>query len=167
MHTKCAMLPAATMDTSTLVSLAKISSLDLIGKLVRKAMCPQAVYHESVTDGLTQGYEDAVFIQRLFAEKLIRVVPHTAKQEMGLSLTDSIVLSLAKQAKSVLLANDTKLARRGAACGLVVLGSPDLLLLAKRERMMRASVYREKIQALYREGRLSQSNMQFYLEVVA
>jgi predicted nucleic acid-binding protein len=160
------MIPLAVLDSSTLVSLAKVDALDLISKLIQKGQVPKEVYTECVEEGLALGYEDAVLIQRLFEAGILGIVSHRSVPERGLSSVDTIVLSLAQKTKSVLCANDTKLVRRAALYKVQVLGSPDLLLLGLKRKLLIEKSYRDKVRKLHEKGRLSESNMKFYLEVI-
>lgn len=52
-------MPKYVLDSSFLVSLAKISRLHLLKQLPGLIICPQEVYQEVVEVGINRGYADA------------------------------------------------------------------------------------------------------------
>ena len=51
------------IDTSSLISLARIQYLEIISALRIKGLLPHEVYNEAVTTGMVKGYTDSVIIE--------------------------------------------------------------------------------------------------------
>ena len=158
----------AVIDSSTLISLAKINSLGVLNKMDCEFLCPEEVYRECVTEGVLGGRVDAVMIKRLFDERTI-TTKKVVDQHMiaGLSSVDGMILSLALQEKpAMVFANDTKLARRIELCGLEARGSPDILLRMRLKGVLDDKRYIALVKELGLKMRLSSSCVEKYLEVV-
>jgi len=88
------------IDSSALISLAKIDAIDLLIRINAKFLCPEEVYEETVEMGIRKGYPDAIIIKRIFDKKLIETVTvKTPKIYKGISKNDSKVIQLTKQKK--------------------------------------------------------------------
>ena len=157
----------AVIDSSTLISLAKIDALWVFGKMDCEIVCPKEVYEECVIDGSLGGMVDAVVIKRLFDEKTVTAMNISARQTFsGLSTVDGLVLSLALQEKAAFVfANDTKLARRAELAGIESRGSPDILLRIRYKGLIEDEKYVSLIMELGAKMRLSANNVIKYLEV--
>jgi len=157
----------AVIDSSTLISLAKIDALWVFGKMDCEIVCPKEVYDECVTQGALGGKVDSIVIKRLFDEKTVSAINVSVRQTFsGLSSVDCMVISLALQEKAALVfANDTKLSRRIALAGLDSRGSPDILLRMRYKGLLGAERYISLIMELGAKMRLSAKNVIKYLEV--
>jgi predicted nucleic acid-binding protein len=156
----------AVIDSSTLISLAKIDALGVLQEMDCEIICPEEVYQECVVVGALNGRVDAVQIKRLFDEKTVSTKTVEVKERIpGLSPVDCMVLALAIQEKPVIVfANDTKLARRIELAGFDARGSPDILLRMKRTGVLDDKRYASLIKLLGTKMRLSASNVEKYLE---
>jgi predicted nucleic acid-binding protein len=157
----------AIIDSSTLISLAKIDALWVFGKMDCELLCPEEVYEECVIKGALGGRVDAVIIKRLFDEGTVTAMNVlTRKIFSGLSCVDCLVLSLALQEKAAFVfANDTKLARRVELAGLEARGSPDILLRMRSKGLLDDERYISMLMELRTKMRLSADNVIKYLEV--
>jgi len=157
----------AVIDSSTLISLAKIDALWVFEKMDCEVLCPEEVYRECVVDGSVNGRVDAVMIKRLFDDKTITAKKVSEPQSFsGLSRVDCQVVSLAlKEKPAMVFANDTKLARRTQLAGFEARGSPDILLRMKRKGLLENKGYEMLIKELGAKMRLSAGNVTKYLEV--
>ena len=153
------------IDSSTLISLAKINMIDILDEVNAEILCPGGVYNECVKEGIAGGHPDAIMIKRLFDRRRINIGEIKQPQEFkGLSGIDSTVLSLAIQENpGYLFVNDTKLARRVEFEGFVVRGSPDLLLRMLHKKIINRKRYVDLIRELHTRNRLSLKNMDKYL----
>lgn len=154
------------IDSSTLISLAKINGLDLLKDVNAELICPEEVYRETVVIGSMKAHPDAILIKGIFDEEVVKkyAVRRTIRLS-GLSKTDDIVLSLAKQTRaSYLFINDTKLARRGVLEGFDVQGSPDILLRLYEKGAITKSEYENYVRQLFEHYRISRDNMERYLK---
>ncbi|HIJ11702.1 TPA: hypothetical protein HA278_06600 [Candidatus Woesearchaeota archaeon] len=127
------------IDSSTLISFAKIQKLDVLALLNGKTITIQDVYEECVERGIHLGFVDALRIKDVFDTKTV-TIEKVKKQELfsGVSVIDSKVISLAKEKKDYLFADDIKLGRRARAERIEVRNTPDILLhLVKTKRMTR------------------------------
>ena len=64
------------IDTSILISLAKINYLEIILKLKSALLIPHEVYEESVVEGEKKDLPDATLIRRFIADNKIVICPH-------------------------------------------------------------------------------------------
>ena len=156
----------AIIDSSTLISLAKIDALWVFNEMECEMICPDEVYRECVVMGSLNGRVDAVQIKRLFDEKTVSAKTVEVKERIpGLSTVDCMVLALAVQEKpGIVFANDTKLARRIELAGFDARGSPDILLRMKRKGILDDKGYSSLIKLVGTKMRLSASNVEKYLE---
>ena len=152
------------IDTSTLISLAKIAAIKLLENIDGELICPGEVFREAVIEG--KGHHDAEPIAQIFNSGLIHKVDVQNSIDLeGISKTDSIVISCAIEHKAkYLFANDTKLARKAESQGIEVRGSPDILLRFLRKGIINRIQYNQFIIGLYENKRISETNMIRYLE---
>ena len=71
-------------DTSTLISLAKIHSLDILKQSGRTVLVPEIVYEEAVIAGERRGHPDALTIKQLFHTGILQ--PRTVRKRASESL---------------------------------------------------------------------------------
>ncbi|WP_218838029.1 PIN domain-containing protein, partial [Candidatus Methanoperedens nitratireducens] len=98
------------IDTSTLISLAKIDAIKLLENIEGELICPYEVFREAVVEGREEGHKDAEIIAQIFDSKLLLKVDVLNNTYLkGISKTDSIVISCVIEHKTkYLFANDTK-----------------------------------------------------------
>ena len=154
------------IDSSTLISLAKVNMIEILEKIGGEILCPEEVYNECVEEGIVKGHPDAIIIKRLFNKNEISIKKiERPKKFKGLSGVDSRVLSLAIQEEAgYLFVDDTKLARRAEFEGFEVRGSPDILLRMQNKKIINREEYTCLIKELHKKNRLSAKNMEKYLE---
>ena len=146
----------ASIDSSTIISFAKIQRLDLFKLLKTEIVTIQEVYVECVRKGIDLGYADSIKIKKMFDEKII-LVNNLKKPEKfsGVSEIDSKVISFAKAKKDYLFVDDVKLGRRAKAEQIEIRNTPDILLhLANTERITKED-FNELLQKLVQQKRLS------------
>jgi predicted nucleic acid-binding protein len=125
------------VDTSTLISLAKITSLELLRKLKRNIFIPESVYQEAVIKGEEKALTDAAVIKNFIKNSNLKI--HAVKSHYSelsrskinktLAQGDEAVLALAFQIKAKeIITNDDGLGRIALSMGFRVNASPDLLL---------------------------------------
>jgi len=129
-------------DASALVTLAAADALELLRLSPHGACTVPEVYQETVEAGVARGFPDAHAIARLFESRsLTTISPRRRVKVEGISLTDSLVLSLAEQLRADdLLVNDRKVLRKAEQRGL-----PARLTL-------------EFVQDLYEQGKITRPN---------
>ena len=159
-------LSMSTIDSSTIISLAKIQKLDLLKLLKTKIETIQEVYEESVKKGIYLGYADAIKIKKIFDEKIIMISNIRKYEEFsGVSKIDSKVISFAKEKKDYLFVDDVKLGRRAKAENIEVRNTPDILLhLAKTNRLSKEE-FNGLLQKLVQQKRLSLKSKKLYEEM--
>ena len=151
------------IDSSTLISLAKIRKLEILKLLKTKIMTISDVYEECVEKGINLGHHDALEIKRVFDEKTIVIenVEHHEKFP-GVSEIDSKVLRCAKEKKDYLFADDVKLGRRAKAENIEVRNTPDILLQLAKTKRLSQKEFRESLQNLVNKKRLSEKSRKLY-----
>jgi predicted nucleic acid-binding protein len=160
------------IDTSTLISLAKINYLELIPILRTDIALPAEIYEEAVEKGEKKGFADATVIKQFIERHRIKVLSVKARSivslrnKMSRILTegDEAVLSLALQEKAKeMIANDDGLGRIAMALGLHVKATPDLLLEALRGNVLSLEDFENFVKSLVIQNRLSSAIAELYI----
>ena len=153
----------AIIDSSTLVSFAKINRLEIIKQFKTKIRTIPEVYKECVKDGIALGYPDALKIKQLFDEKIIQIKDvKNFKKYSGVSMVDSMLISNAKDNEDYLFADDVKLGRRAKAENIEVRNTADILLHLMKTRRLNKNEFKELLQKLVDKGRLSEESKKYY-----
>ena len=160
------------IDTSTLISLARISYLELLPKLRKNVVLPQEVYEEAVIKGEEKGIADAIVIKGFIKNYGIEIVnpkDHFRKAlrnqvNRNLSKGDEAVLALAfsVRAKEV-LTNDDGLGKIAMGLGFRVMATPDLLWEGLKEKVMNFQDFEIFVRGLVVENRVSSALAELYL----
>lgn len=126
-------------DTSPLIALARIGSLDLLPKLLGEIIIPKAVADECLSD---ISREDSIAIKKAITNKILKVVnnPDTLVYHDLCTILDAgeaAAIALAVKLKSGLLI-DEKLGRNTAIKqNLKIIGTAGILLLAKKKKLIK------------------------------
>jgi predicted nucleic acid-binding protein len=160
------------IDTSILISLARISYLELLPKLRKNVVMPQEVYEEAVIKGEEKGIADAIVIKGFIKNCGIEIVgikdnfikALRSQINRNLSKGDEAVLALAfsVRAKEV-LTNDDGLGKIAMGLGLRVIATPDLLWEALKENVMDMRDFENFVRGLVVENRVSSALAELYL----
>ncbi len=153
------------IDSSTLISFAKIGSLNLLIMLKGQIVTIQEVYDECVEKGIALGYADALRVKKMFDNKHV-IVENVKRSALfsGVSIVDSKVISLAKEKKDYLFADDVKLGRRARAEDVEVRNTPDMLLQLLRTNRIKKKEFANLLQLLVDHKRLSKKSKELYLK---
>lgn len=155
------------IDSSILISLAKIDAIDLLTKINAKFFCPEEVYEETVEIGIKKGYPDAIIIKRIFDKKLIKAVRvKTPKMYRGISRNDSKIVQLIKQEEGYLFVDDEKLSRVATNQGMKVRNSIDVIVRVFHKGTIDKQKCIDYIKRLYNLKRISKSNFRKYLALL-
>jgi predicted nucleic acid-binding protein len=160
------------IDTSTLISLARINLLEIIRKLKLDLVLPDEVYNEAVIRGEEKGFTDATVIKSFIKKHKIKVLRvksgHVTllRKRINKVLTkgDEAVISIAitEKAKTI-VTNDDGLGKIALALGFRVKASPDLLLRGLKENLMNFTEFEIYTRSLVVENRLSSVVAELYL----
>lgn len=160
------------IDTSTLISLAKISYLELLPKLRKNVVLPREVYEEAVINGEEKGIANAIVIKGFIKNYGIEIVGTKrnfikalrSQINRNLSKGDEAVLSSAFSvgAKEV-LTNDDGLGRIAMGLGFRVIATPDLLMEALKEKVITIQDFENFVRGLVVENRVSSALAELYL----
>ena len=160
------------IDTSTLISLAKIAYLGLIPTLRTDVSIPYEIYEEAVLEGEKKGFADATVIKTFIEShriKLVRVEKHSItalRRKVSKILTkgDESVLSLGMQEKAnEIVTNDDGLGKLAMALGFDVKATPDLLMEGLKKNRLRIQDFEIFIRELVIENRLSSAVAELYV----
>ncbi|MEK6936597.1 MAG: hypothetical protein AABW58_00840 [Nanoarchaeota archaeon] len=155
-----------TIDSSTIISFAKIQKLDLLKLLKTKIETIEEVYEECVKKGINLGYADAIKIKKIFDEKIIMISNIKKYEEFsGVSKIDSKVINFAKEKKDYLFVDDVKLGRRAKAENIEVRNAPDILLHLTKTNRLTKEEFNELLQKLIQQKRLSLKSKKLYEEI--
>ena len=150
------------IDSSTLVSLAKIRSLGALERLNADIFCPFEVKKEAVDEGMARHFDDAFEIQKIFEKNLVKV-----KEIYGHINADEAVLELAKKISAeFILCNDVGLSRRAAGSNIKVKGSADVFFELYRSGELNRKEVLQKLKQLVSKKRLSTKNYFLYFKEV-
>lgn len=151
------------IDSSTLISLAKIRKLGILKVLKTKIITILDVYEECVEKGINLGHHDALEIKQIFDQKIISIEDRKDYEKFsGVSMIDSKILSCAKQKKDYLFVDDVKLGRRAKAENIEVRNTPDILLHLMKTKRLTQKDFRDSLQKLVYNKRLSEKAKKAY-----
>ena len=151
------------VDSSMLISFAKMQKLDLLKLLKAKMATIRDVYEECVEKGLNSGYPDALKIKRMFDEKAIAIEDLKSYEKLsGVSKVDSKIISLAKAKEDYLFVDDGKLGRKAKAENIKVRNTPDILLHLMKTKRLAKNEFRNLLQKLVDNKRLAEKAKNLY-----
>ena len=160
------------IDTSTLISLARIAYLELIPTLRTDVSVPYEIYEEAVSAGEKRGFADATVIRHFIDKQRIRIARvktpfRTALRKRSnkiLTKGDESVLSLAMQGRAnEIISNDDGLGKLAMALGFDVKATPDLLMEALEKKRLSIEDFEIFIKGLVIENRLSSAVAELYV----
>lgn len=127
-------------DTTPLISLIKIGSLDILEKMYQEIIIPKAVYDELVINIDYQNeiemIQKSVFIQTKIVEESLSV--SLLQRQLKLDLGESEAIVLANSINADLIIIDERKARRIAKdIGLNVTGTLGILVQAKQSGLIK------------------------------
>jgi predicted nucleic acid-binding protein len=143
------------VNAGPVIALAKLGVLSLMRNLYKAILMPESVYHETVSDGLAQGYTDAYLIQQEVQRGYMQVFAVTEseipKAILAFSIDrgerDAIYLAIREKADLVLM--DDLVAREAArACGLKVRGTLGIIVQAYRNHLISIDEVRSLIETI-------------------
>jgi predicted nucleic acid-binding protein len=160
------------IDTSTLISLAKIAYLELISTLRTDVSIPYEIYEEAVLEGEKKGFADATVIKNFIEKhriKIVRVKTHSItalRKKVNKILTkgDKSVLSLGLQEKAKeIVTDDDGLGKLAMALGFDVKAAPDLLMEGLEKNRLSIKDFEILVRGLVIENRLSSAVGELYV----
>jgi predicted nucleic acid-binding protein len=160
------------VDTSTLISLAKIAYLELIPTLRKDVSVPYEIYEEAVLKGEEKGFADATVIKNSIEKhriKMVHVKAHSItalrkKVNKVLTKGDEAVLSLAIQEKArEIVTDDDGLGKLAMALGFDVRATPDLLMEGLKKNRLSIEDFEVFIRGLVIEYQLSSAVAELYI----
>lgn len=151
------------IDSSTLISLAKIGGLEVLRLIKGTVITIPEVFQECVEQGIAVGQPDALKIKSVFDQNIISVEKAKKQQVFsGISIVDSMVLSLAKEKRGYLFSDDGKVSGRARAEGIEARNTPDMLCHLMVTRRISLEDYNKFFQKLVEKNRLSKKAMARY-----
>ena len=160
------------IDTSILISLAKIAYLELIPTLRIDVSIPYEIYEEAVLEGEKKGFADATVIKTFIEThrmKIVHVEKHSItalRKRVSKILTkgDESVLSLGLQEKAKeIMTDDDGLGKLGMALGFDVKATPDLLMEGLKKNRLSVEDFEIFVRGLVVENRLSSATAELYV----
>jgi|SRR3989304_4736556 len=162
----------AIIDTSTLISLARISYLELVSRLNVNIILSRKVYEEAVVEGKAKGFVDAIVIQGFIdsynlkiievKEKFVKILRRKIKKTLVKG--DESVLALAIQEHAEwIITNDDGLGKIAMVLGFQVKATPDLLLKALEKKLFDVCKLEILMRELVVENRLSYKVAELYI----
>lgn len=162
----------AIVDTSTLISLARISYLELISRLNINIILSRKVYEEVVVEGKAKCLADAIVIQGFIdnydikiievKDKFIKILRQKIKKVLAKG--DESVLALAIQENAEwIITNDDGLGKIATVLGFQVKATPDLLLKALEKKLFDVCKLEILMRELVVENRLSYKVAELYI----
>jgi predicted nucleic acid-binding protein len=138
-------------DASTLIALARIGQLDILGRVGARVMVPMAVYDEVVVKGVGKSGADELRDAPWIETHEVADRDIVARLRVILDAGESEAIALAQETKADLLIRDDEAARNTArAEGLRVVGLLAFLILAKERGMI--SHIKPLLEALKRQS---------------
>ena len=149
---------AVVADAGPLIHLARINKLDLLHALFKEIHIPNAVKIETVDKGKTQGYVDAIAIEKAASSGWIKVAqakPNAEKlaKEANISIGEAEAIILAKQMETTkLLIDDARARRIAQTLGLKPHGTIYVLKLALVKKIISKKEYKQSLQKAFNIG---------------
>ena len=155
------------VDSSTLISLAKIDLLSILTKLRENLLAPPIVKNETVIRGAD--YHGSAGIEGLFKKNVIKIIDvpmelrNNVAVQYGLKKEDAEVLALAiEEGVTELLVNDVKLSKRAETAGFEIISAFDLLYESLLVGVLDYDRYSSAFDTLVRGGEISSKLALFY-----
>lgn len=155
-------------DTTPLISLLKINRIDLLEKLFKKVLIPQAVFDELTADERFQSEANQIS-QKPFIKVESVKNPKSAsilKRATGLDQGESEAIILTdEQNADILLMDEAKGRAVSFQMGFNIMGTIGILMAAYEENELTADEVRECVENLQRAKRhISQKHYQMLLD---
>lgn len=154
------------LDSSFILSLSKIRALHLLRLGDQPYYTIPEVFEEIVTKGIAVGYPDAIIIkEELFDKNIVKICQYYEGLTItGVSTTDSKILAAAESPNTILFADDKTMVKKADQLGIKVQKSPDFLKNIYQEGDIPFATFRESINSLVSEKRLSRLEAEKILE---
>lgn len=143
-------------DTTPLISLLKINSLNILEKLFGKVLIPQAVFDELTVDERFKLEAEQIMSNKFVSVKPVSNVASVSilKRATGLDQGESEAIVLTDELKADLLLMDEAKGRTVSnQMGLKIMGTIGILMVAYEEQVLTADEVRECVDGLQRAGR--------------
>ena len=143
-------------DTTPLISLLKINSLNILEKLFGKVLIPQAVFDELTVDERFKLEAEQIMSNKFVSVKPVSNVASVSilKRATGLDQGESEAIVLTDELKADLLLMDEAKGRTVSnQMGLKIMGTIEILMVAYEEQVLTADEVRECVDGLQRAGR--------------
>ena len=143
-------------DTTPLISLLKISRLDLLEKLFGEVLIPSAVFNELTTDERFQLEANQIRQEKFIVVKEVNNLESVSilKRATGLDQGESEAIVLTDELKADLLLMDEAKGRNvSAQMGLRIMGTIGILMAAYEEHELTSDEVIECVDGLQRAGR--------------
>jgi predicted nucleic acid-binding protein len=141
-------------DATPLIYLTRIGLLGLIEAIPARKFVAGSVYAEVVERGKAKGFADAVALERLFAGNAIVIAKPSDKRLLralsgirGLEKPEAETLATAKERGYRVVVDDLQARRVARSYGIDYVGTPHLLVLGMRNRIL---TKQEAVEALDR-----------------
>jgi len=149
---------AIVADAGPLIHLARINKLNLLHILFKEVHIPNAVKTETVDKGKTQGYVDAITIEKAISSGWVKVAQvksnaENLAKEANISIGEAEAIFLAKQMKTTkLLIDDARARKIAQTLGLKPHGTIYVLKLALIKNIISKKEYRQSLQKAINTG---------------
>ena len=139
-------------DTTPLISLLKISRLDLLEKLFGEVLIPSAVFNELTTDERFQLEANQIRQEKFIVVKEVNNLESVSilKRATGLDQGESEAIVLTDE---LLLMDEAKGRNVSSQMGLQIMGTIGILMAAYEEHELTSNEVKECIDGLKRAGR--------------
>lgn len=155
-------------DTTPLISLLKINSIDLLEKLFGRVLIPEAVFNELTVDKRFMSEAEQIRRRQFIAVKSVQN-PESAnilKRATGLDQGESEAIVLTDELNAdILLMDEAKGRAVSSQMGFKVMGTIGILMAAYEEKELTADEVRKCIEDLQNAGRhIGQKHYQMLLD---
>ena len=160
----------AVSNSSPLIYLAKINSLDLLHEMFNQIYVPPAVYEETVTLGLQNNHSDAILIAKALEEGWIIVRNPDEKHKLKSTSSfhygevEAIQLALTFQKKYPLLLDEIEARTYAKILGIKVKGTLGILIANRENGKLNSHQAIEKLNELNKIMFLSSDLYSYVLE---
>ena len=139
-------------NSTPLIYLAKVGLSNVLEDLKGEKVTSPEVKREVVDEGKRKGVPDAIVLEKLFSNKVFRVVEPKDKEFLsrllktrGLHVTDAEVLALTKELDGLAVVDDEVARKTAKVYGIAYVGTPYVLVRAVSEGIIARDKARQAV----------------------
>jgi predicted nucleic acid-binding protein len=146
-------------NSTPLIYLTKVGLSKIFEGLKEEKLTSAQVKREVVDEGKRKGVPDALILEKMFENKMFRVVEPSDRvflsrllETRGLHVTDAEVLALAKELDGLAVVDDEVARKTAKVYGIAYVGTPYVLVRAVLQKLITKERAREAVNEMISAG---------------